>query len=69
MFAYILRLTRHDRHGALDILTKDLKVFESYNEEIFKEITNLITLQNFRYEILTLFISFDFNLENYDILT
>ncbi|KAL5559750.1 hypothetical protein UlMin_035961, partial [Ulmus minor] len=45
---YLEALDRHDRHGALDILTKDLKVFESYNEEIFKEITNLITLQNFR---------------------
>ena len=28
---------------------KDLKVFASFNEELFKEITQLLTLENFRY--------------------
>lgn len=28
---------------------KDLKVFASFNEELFKEITQLLTLDNFRY--------------------
>lgn len=30
---------------------KDLKVFSTFNEELFKEITLLLTLQNFRYRI------------------
>ena len=29
---------------------KDLKVFAAFNEELFKEITQLLTLDNFRYE-------------------
>jgi hypothetical protein len=29
-------------------LVKDLKVFASFNEELFKEITQLLTLENFR---------------------
>lgn len=28
---------------------KDLKVFSSFSEDLFKEITQLITLDNFRY--------------------
>jgi len=28
---------------------KDLKVFSTFNEELFKEITQLLTLENFRY--------------------
>lgn len=32
---------------------KDLKVFASFNEDLFKEITQLLTLDNFRYYILT----------------
>jgi hypothetical protein len=39
---------RHDRSKAVEILVKDLKVFASFNEELFKEITQLLTLENFR---------------------
>ena len=39
---------RHDRAKAVEILVKDLKVFASFNEELFKEITQLLTLENFR---------------------
>ena len=28
---------------------KDLKVFAAFNEELFKEITQLLTLDNFRF--------------------
>lgn len=44
--------SRHDRPKAVEILVKDLKVFASFNEELFKEITQLLTLENFRYEYL-----------------
>lgn len=40
---------RHDRSKGVEILVKDLKVFASFNEELFKEITQLLTLENFRY--------------------
>ena len=33
----------------MDILVKDLKVFAAFNEDLFKEITQLLTLDNFRY--------------------
>jgi len=33
----------------VDILVKDLKVFAAFNEELFKEITQLLTLDNFRH--------------------
>ncbi|KAK9281068.1 hypothetical protein L1049_003961 [Liquidambar formosana] len=39
---------KHDRSKAVDILVKDLKVFATFNEELFKEITQLLTLENFR---------------------
>jgi len=39
---------RQDRAKAVEILVKDLKVFASFNEELFKEITQLLTLDNFR---------------------
>lgn len=39
---------RRDRAKAVDILVKDLKVFAAFNEELFKEITQLLTLENFR---------------------
>ncbi|CAK9136065.1 unnamed protein product [Ilex paraguariensis] len=45
---YLEALDRHDRAKAVDILVKDLKVFASFNEELFKEITQLLTLDNFR---------------------
>lgn len=41
--------SRLDRTKAVDILVKDLKVFSSFNEDLFKEITHLLTLDNFRY--------------------
>jgi hypothetical protein len=40
---------RRDRAKAVEILVKDLKVFAAFNEELFKEITQLLTLENFRY--------------------
>ncbi|CAA7407500.1 unnamed protein product [Spirodela intermedia] len=45
---YLEALDKHDRAKAVDILIKDLKVFASFNEELFKEITQLLTLDNFR---------------------
>ncbi|KAK9914663.1 hypothetical protein M0R45_038427 [Rubus argutus] len=44
---YLEALDR-DRAKAVEILVKDLKVFASFNEELFKEITQLLTLDNFR---------------------
>jgi hypothetical protein len=46
LFAFLA--ARHDRPKAVEILVKDLKVFASFNEELFKEITQLLTLENFR---------------------
>jgi hypothetical protein len=43
---------RRDRAKAVEILVKDLKVFAAFNEELFKEITQLLTLENFRYFFL-----------------
>lgn len=45
---YLEALDKHDRSKAVDILVKDLKVFASFNEDLFKEITQLLTLENFR---------------------
>ncbi|KAI9107039.1 hypothetical protein K1719_022567 [Acacia pycnantha] len=45
---YFEALDKHDRMSAVNILMKDLKVFSSYDEDLFKEITRLITLDNFR---------------------
>ncbi|KAJ6814027.1 protein TPR2-like isoform X1 [Iris pallida] len=45
---YLEALDRGDRAKAVEILVKDLKVFASFNEELFKEITQLLTLENFR---------------------
>lgn len=39
---------RQDRAKAVEILVKDLKVFSTFNEELYKEITHLLTLDNFR---------------------
>ena len=41
---------RQDHAKAVDILVKDLKTFSTFNEELFKEITFLLTLGNFRYD-------------------
>ncbi|XP_008456943.1 topless-related protein 4-like isoform X1 [Cucumis melo] len=45
---YLEALDKRDRAKAVDILVKDLKVFSAFNEELFKEITQLLTLENFR---------------------
>ncbi|XAR53253.1 hypothetical protein NMG60_11021726 [Bertholletia excelsa] len=45
---YLEALDRKDRGKAVDILVKDLKVFSTFNEDLFKEITQLLTLENFR---------------------
>ncbi|CAH9080727.1 unnamed protein product [Cuscuta europaea] len=45
---YLEALDKQDRVKAVDILVKDLKVFASFNEDLFKEITQLLTLENFR---------------------
>ncbi|XP_038696642.1 topless-related protein 4-like isoform X2 [Tripterygium wilfordii] len=45
---YLEALDKQDRAKAVDILVKDLKVFSAFNEELFKEITQLLTLDNFR---------------------
>ena len=38
----------NDRAKALDILIKDLKVFSLGHEELFKEMTQLLTINNIR---------------------
>ncbi|KVI06053.1 CTLH, C-terminal LisH motif-containing protein [Cynara cardunculus var. scolymus] len=45
---YLEALDKNDRSKAVEILVKDLKVFASFNEDLFKEITQLLTLENFR---------------------
>ncbi|KAE8686715.1 Topless-related protein 2 [Hibiscus syriacus] len=45
---YLEALDRHDRARAVEILAKDLKVFSTFNEELYKEITLLLTMENFR---------------------
>ncbi|KAK4479184.1 hypothetical protein RD792_014695 [Penstemon davidsonii] len=45
---YLEALDRNDRANANDILMKDLRVFSSFNEEVFKELTQLLALDNFR---------------------
>ncbi|GKV04869.1 hypothetical protein SLEP1_g16967 [Rubroshorea leprosula] len=45
---YLEALDRHDRAKAVEILVKDLKVFSTFNEELYKETTQLLTLENFR---------------------
>ncbi|XP_048320872.2 topless-related protein 2 [Ziziphus jujuba] len=45
---YLEALDRNDRAKAVEILAKDLKIFSTFNEELYKEITQLLTLENFR---------------------
>ncbi|CAN6468618.1 unnamed protein product [Victoria cruziana] len=45
---YLEALDRQDRTKAVEILVKDLKVFSTFNEDLYKEITQLLTLENFR---------------------
>lgn len=44
MFDFI----RQDKAKAVEILVSDLKVFSTFNEDLYKEITQLLTLSNFR---------------------
>lgn len=46
---YLEALDKNEYGAALEVLRKDLKVFSSFNEDLFKEITLLLTLTNFRY--------------------
>ncbi|KAL3632748.1 Topless-related protein 3 [Castilleja foliolosa] len=45
---YLEALDKHDKAKAVEILVSDLKVFSTFNEDLFKEITQLLTLTNFR---------------------
>ncbi|CAL5194794.1 unnamed protein product [Lathyrus oleraceus] len=45
---YLEALDRQDKAKAVEILVGDLKVFATFNEELYKEITQLLTLTNFR---------------------
>ncbi|KAL2341729.1 hypothetical protein Fmac_009669 [Flemingia macrophylla] len=45
---YLEALDRNDKVRAVEILVNDLKAFSSFNEDLFKEITHLLTLNNFR---------------------
>ncbi|XAR67781.1 hypothetical protein NMG60_11002680 [Bertholletia excelsa] len=45
---YLEALDKRDHAKAVEILVKDLKVFSTFNEDLFKEITLLLTLGNFR---------------------
>ncbi|KAL2566859.1 hypothetical protein GLYMA_19G230500v4 [Glycine max] len=45
---YLEALDRQDKAKAVEILVGDLKVFSTFNEELYKEITQLLTLSNFR---------------------
>lgn len=41
---------RQDRPKAVEILCKDLKVFSTFSQDLFKEIAVLLTLGNIRYK-------------------
>ncbi|CAH8361420.1 unnamed protein product [Eruca vesicaria subsp. sativa] len=45
---YLEALDRKDKAKAVEILVQDLRVFSTFNEDLYKEITQLLTLQNFR---------------------
>ncbi|KAG6701327.1 hypothetical protein I3842_08G159800 [Carya illinoinensis] len=45
---YLEALDRQDKAKAVEILVNDLKVFSTFNEELYKEITQLLILGNFR---------------------
>lgn len=46
----------HDIAKALNILKKDLKDFAPGNEELFKELAQLLTLDDIRYQVYTGFL-------------
>ncbi|XP_061369331.1 topless-related protein 2-like isoform X1 [Gastrolobium bilobum] len=45
---YLEALDSQDKVKAVEILLNDLKVFSTFNEDLYKEITHLLTLDNFR---------------------
>ncbi|KVI06043.1 CTLH, C-terminal LisH motif-containing protein [Cynara cardunculus var. scolymus] len=45
---YLEALDRKDHAKALEILNNELKVFKTFNEDLFKEMTLLLTMGNFR---------------------
>ncbi|KAJ4900652.1 Topless-related protein 3 [Raphanus sativus] len=45
---YLEALDKQDKAKAVEILEQDLRVFSTFNEELYKEITQLLTLHNFR---------------------
>ncbi|XP_021887756.1 protein TPR3-like [Carica papaya] len=45
---YLEALDNRETPRAVEILVKDLKVFANFNEELYKEITHLLTYDNFR---------------------
>ncbi|OMO54350.1 hypothetical protein CCACVL1_27864 [Corchorus capsularis] len=45
---YLEALDKKDHARAVEIIRNDLRVFSTFNEELFKEITMLMTLENFR---------------------
>ncbi|XP_073055232.1 topless-related protein 1-like isoform X2 [Primulina eburnea] len=45
---FLEALDKHDHKAALDMLLKDLKVFAQPNKELYKEMTQLLTLDDFR---------------------
>lgn len=47
-FCLVWWIYRQDKVEAIEILVSDLKKFSAYNAEVFKEITQLLTLRNFR---------------------
>jgi len=47
-FGWLFNFFRQDKAKAVEILVTDLKVFSTFNEELYKEITQLLTLNNFR---------------------
>lgn len=53
---FVVLVFRNDRAKAVEILAKDLKVFATFNEELYKEITQLLTLENFRYNSVYLIV-------------
>lgn len=54
---------RGDHAKAVEVLRKDLKVFSTFNEDLFKEITMLLTLQNFRYNNLSVMVLIEMIIE------
>ncbi|XP_073121119.1 topless-related protein 4-like [Henckelia pumila] len=45
---YLEALDKHDKDAAVEILSKDLKVFKALDENLYKDLTMLLTLNNFR---------------------